>query len=105
MKAKRLNQKMDFELPKMDIEHEIRQLQKRVTLIEMRRGKKLKQIANWLQSNFDSKHTKISVKKLRRLSNHDGYSWQMIQRARREILCDDIEPLQVKGVWYWTNDI
>lgn len=102
----RLKQKerMDFEI-KFDAEKKFRQLEKRVELLELRRGHKQKEHVEWIKSMFDDKAMRISVKALMKEAKRKGYSWQMIQRARREQLEGKIEVVTEQGKgWFWTND-
>ena len=70
-------------------------------------GTRLNEISFWILSNFDSKYDEIEVSKIMKKGVKKGFSRQMMQRARRELLEDKIGISRVKGkgfTWIRLND-
>lgn len=87
----------------MNVEKKIRELEKRIELLEKRgpKGTRLKEISSWIMDQFKEKET-ISVYTIMKKGRRMGYSDQMISRARRTYLMDEIgHSLRINGQWYW----
>lgn len=63
-------------------------------------GTRLNEIATWIMSNFDDKHDEVEVSKIMRRGVKKGFSRQMMQRARRELLEEKIGTSRVKGLGF-----
>lgn len=72
----------------MDYKKEIKEIEARILKLELQRGGKLGEMANWIRNKVREKMW-ISTEDIRAQGEKVGYSWQMLQRAKRE-LCPDI---------------
>lgn len=87
-----------------DLLKRIKRLEKRVEQLENKRpqGQRLKEIADWIMTQFDGKEKYIPVAKIMARGRKRGYSEQMISRARRTLLGDEIgHSMRKAGAWYW----
>lgn len=95
---------MDFDIKNTDLKHlemRVRKIEHILLLMQKSgiRGHKLTEIALWIKE-IVKEHKSIRVEKLKIMALKKGYSWQMVQRARRELLSKTIETVQRQG-WRW----
>lgn len=81
----------------------LKDLEKRVEKLENKgpQGTRLKQIAEWIMELFDEKEV-IPIHTIMVKGKKKGYSEQMIQRARRQLLDDKVGYSVKRGEgWSW----
>lgn len=86
-----------------EIKKELRAIKKRLDALENRgpKGTRLTEISEWILDLFDDRE-QMSVRNIMIRGKKQGYSEQMIQRARRELLSDEIGYSVKKGEgWSW----
>lgn len=86
-----------------EIKKELRDIKKRLEVLENRgpKGTRLVEISEWILDLFDDRE-QMSVRNIMIRGKKLGYSEQMIQRARRELLSDEVGYSVKKGEgWSW----
>lgn len=85
-----------------EIKKRFRDLERRIEMLEKKKpGLRLQEIADWLIDLFEDVD-QIKVRTIMAKGKKLGYSSQMIQRARRELLEDEIGYSVMKGEgWSW----
>lgn len=89
----------------MDLSKRIQRLEKRVELLEKKgpQGTRLKQIAAWILEQFEEVD-KIPVHVIMKRARRQGFSDQMVQRAKRTHLDGMIEAtIKKKDGWNWED--
>lgn len=84
----------------------IEKLEKQVKLLTESRlaphGQRSKQYANWLMDLFEDE-TDLDIRWIRKQAKKRDFSWQMLLKAKRELLEDKIGTYKRKGdgEWVW----
>lgn len=91
----------------MNIEKRVKKLEQQVAELLANKpvhGQRLQQIANFIMEQFETKD-EVACWKIFKRGREKGFSTQMMQRARRELLREKIEPMITPGKgWSWAKN-
>ncbi len=82
------------------VETKLKSLESRIEKLEKRRVGKVGEMADWIIAKLDDDGY-MPVRKIKRAANEMGYSWQMLQRVRREKLGKQIVVKHTDNGWIW----